>query len=226
MREPLRVLVAEADEAMRDLFEALLHVRGHDVTTASDGPTAIAAFRRERPALAVIDWEMPLVDGLELCGHVRALEDTRTTFVLAVTSRGREEELAGLLDAGADDYVAKPVTAEHLIARLAIAEKRIALEAQRRNAEAALARAQWLAGIGQTTLALQHEINNPLAALLGHASLLSSSSTSAEHQRQHIEVILEQARRIAAVVQRLARLKDPKSVEYLAGMRMIDISEE
>ena len=96
--------------------------------------------------------------------------------------------------------------------------------AARRAAEEALARARWLAGIGETTLAIQHEINNPLAALLGHASLLSLGDPTAEQQAEHLAVILEQARRIASVVQRLSKLKDPKAIEYLEGAKMIDLS--
>ena len=94
----------------------------------------------------------------------------------------------------------------------------------RRTAEAELARSRWLAGIGETTIALEHEINNPLSALLGHAELLlMDRSLAAEHQEQ-LHIIQEQAARIAQVVRRLAKLKNPQSVEYLAGARMLDLS--
>ena len=221
----LRVLVADDDEAMRDLLEALLSARGHEVSAVANGEAALAAYEADRPDLIILDWEMPKMDGRDVCRAIRAADDGRLTFVLVFTARDGEDDLVSMLDAGADDYLAKPVTAEHLLARLTITERRIQLEAARRAAEDALARAQWLAGIGQTTLTLQHEINNPLAALIGHASLLSLGNPTPEQQAEHLSVILDQARRIASVVQRLSKLKDPKAVEYLEGVKMIDLPE-
>jgi signal transduction histidine kinase len=99
------------------------------------------------------------------------------------------------------------------------------LDRARRDAEAKLARARWLAGIGETTIALEHEINNPLSALLGHAELLLMDAGLTEEQRRQLQIIREQAARIADVVRRLARLKNPQSVENLSGARMIDLSK-
>ena len=224
-QRPLRVLVADDDESMRDLLEAVLRARGHEVMSAENGEEALETFRREQPDLVILDWEMPKMDGREVCRAIRGSDNGRATFVLVFTARDGEDDLVTMLDAGADDYIAKPVAGEHLLARLTITERRIQLEGARRAAEDALARAQWLAGIGQTTLTLQHEINNPLAALVGHASLLSLGDPTAEQQAEHISVILDQARRIASVVQRLSRLKDPKAVEYLEGVKMLDLPE-
>ncbi len=221
----LRVLIADDDEAMRDLLEALLIARGHEVLAVENGEEALAAYEAEHPELVILDWEMPKMDGRDVCRAIRASDNGRAAFVLVFTARDGEDDLVSMLDAGADDYIAKPVTAEHLLARLTITERRIQLERARRSAEDALARAQWLAGIGQTTLTVQHEINNPLAALLGHASLLSLGDPTPEQQAEHISVILDQARRIASVVQRLSKLKDPKAVEYLEGVKMIDLPE-
>jgi nitrogen-specific signal transduction histidine kinase len=84
-----------------------------------------------------------------------------------------------------------------------------------------------LAGIGETTIAVEHEINNPLAALLGAVSLLTMSTAlgklSAE-DRESVDIITKQARRIADVVKRLSKLQNPRSVEYLRGSKMIDLS--
>jgi len=95
---------------------------------------------------------------------------------------------------------------------------------QRRAAEAESARSRWLAGIGETTIALEHEINNPLSALLGHAELLVMEGGLSTEQLEQVGIIQEQAARIAQVVRRLARLKNPQSVEYLAGSLMLDLS--
>ena len=137
-----------------------------------DGGAAWEMFQEAPAPLVILDLNMPVLDGLEVCRRIRAHEAGRETFVLVVTARDGRDDLTAVLDAGADDYVTKPSSPENLRARLEIAARRIAQDRARRAAEAELARARWLAGIGETTIALEHEINNPLSALLGHAELL------------------------------------------------------
>jgi DNA-binding response OmpR family regulator len=220
----VKLLVVDDDELMRYLLETVGTSGGHEVVAAENGRVGLEAYAAHRPDLVVLDWEMPEVDGLEACRRIRLAEGGRETFILIVTARDGHDDLASVLDAGADDYVSKPATVEHLRARFVIAERRIQLDRARRAAEEALARARWLAGIGETTLALEHEINNPLAALLGHAALLEMGGGSPDEERQHVGAVVEQAKRIGTVVKRLAKLKEPTSVEYLRGARMLDLS--
>jgi DNA-binding response OmpR family regulator len=197
---------------------------GHHVTAVDDGAAAWEAFQREHPTLLIVDWLMPEIDGVELSRRVRAAEGGRDVYILMATGRGTSEDLATALDAGVDDYITKPVSPEHLRARVAIAERRIAQEAARRGAEEALARARWLAGIGEAALAMQHELNTPLATLMGELALLAETATSAE-QRRAVDAADAQAQRIARVVRRLAAAHDPQSVEPVPGLRMLDLSE-
>ena len=220
----MRVLFADDDVIARTLLAAVLADLDHDVTITDDGVKAWDAFRDEPFPLVVLDINMPELDGLEVCRRIRTHESGRDTFVLVVTARDGREDLASVLNAGADDYLTKPTSPENLRARLAIAEQRIAQNHARRAAEDELARSRWLAGIGETTIALEHEINTPLSALLGHAELLMMESNLSDDQMEQLRIIQEQAARIAQVVRRLAKLKNPQSVEYLAGSMMLDLS--
>jgi DNA-binding response OmpR family regulator len=221
----MRVLFAADDVISRTLLAAVLAHVGHESRSASDGGQAWALFQDEPVPLVILDVTMPVLDGLEVCRRIRAHPAGRGTFVLIVTMHDVRDDLAEVLDAGADDYVSKPSTPENLRARLEIAARRIAQEEARRAAEADLARARWLAGIGETTIALEHEINNPLSALLGHAELLLMDRELTADQRAELQLVREQAARIADVVRRLAKLKNPRSVEYASGARMIDLSK-
>ena len=200
----MRVLFADDDVISRTLLAAVLTHVGHESRSASDGGAAWELFQSDPVPLVILDLSMPVLDGLDVCRRIRAHPAGRETFVLVVTGRDAREDLADVLDAGADDYVSKPSTPEHLRARLTIAARRIAQEEARRAAEAALARARWLAGIGETTIALQHEINNPLSALLGHAELLLMDRTLTADQRRRLERVREQAAHIADSVRHLA----------------------
>ena len=220
----MRVLFADDDIVARTLMGAVLADLAHDATIVDNGQAAWDAFQVSPAPLVVLDINMPGLDGLEVCRRIRAHEAGRETFVVIVTARDGRSDLADVLEAGADDYVTKPASPENLRARLEIAERRMGQDVQRRAAEAESARSRWLAGIGETTIALEHEINNPLSALLGHAELLVMEGGLTAEQLEQLGIIQEQAARIAQVVRRLARLKNPQSVEYLAGSLMLDLS--
>jgi DNA-binding response OmpR family regulator len=145
-------------------------------------------------------------------------------FVIVTVPHTGEVDVQAALVAGADDYLATPPTPRNVAARLAIAERRMGSTAARRRAERALSRARWVAGIGETSIALQHEINNPLAALLGHAALLEQGLVEPGEERELLQIVVEQAQRIATVMRRLAALRDPRTVEYFGAARMLDLS--
>ncbi len=223
----MNVLLADDDPTMRLLLSRMLEQGGHVVTTAAaDGQEAWEAYVAEPAPLLILDWEMPRMDGLELCRRIRSSKCGDEAFILVITARDKTEDLTAVLDAGADDYMSKPVTPDNLMARLRIAERRIEVNAARRTAEEKLRKAQYLAGIGETSLALQHEINNPLAALLSNTSLIEADMVNDEEKTEALATIAQMARRIAEVVKRLRQLNNPTSVEYLGSARMIDIKPD
>lgn len=210
---------------MRLLLTRVVEQCGHTVVTAAaDGAEAWVAFEAAPPPLVILDWEMPQMNGIEVCRRIRGSKSSDETFILIVTARDRSEDLTAVLDAGADDYMSKPVTPDNLQARLRIAERRIEVQVARRRAEAELRKARYLAGIGETSLALQHEINNPLAALLSHAALIEAKMVEPHEMDEMLGTIVQQAKRIGDVVTKLRELDDPRSVEYLGQSRMIDIN--
>jgi DNA-binding response OmpR family regulator len=222
----VRVLIADDDPLMRLLHEEVLRSCGHDPIVTTDGLEAWTVFQADLPAMVILDWQMPGLDGLEVCRRIRGHPESETTFVLMVTVRDTFDDLTAVLDAGADDYMSKPVTPDNLKARLRIAERRIEVSRARKAAEEQLRRAHYLEGIGETTLALHHEINNPLAALMMNASLLESGIMGASEVRASLTVIAEQARRIADVVKRLGDIERERraaSVEYVNAARMLDL---
>lgn len=221
------VLLASDDASLRLLVQEVLGALGHEVHVVADGEAAWAAWQQDRRPLVLLDRALPGVDGVEVTRRIRASGDAGAeTFVIVVTATDAGAGLGAVLDAGADDFLARPVSADGLRARLAIAGRRIAHEQARRRAEEELARARWLAGIGETTLAIQHELNNPLAALLGNAALIEARIIRPDEYEETVAIITEQAKRIAAVVKRLASLREPRSVEYVQGTKMIDLSAE
>ena len=220
----MRVLYADDEEMMRLLLGTLLEQAGHEAELVTDGQEAWEAWRERRHELVILDWIMPNVEGDEVCRRIREADPDRQSFILMVTAKDSHDDLARVLEAGADDYVSKPLTPQVFLTRLRIAERRIAAEDTRRRAEHDLKEARYLAGIGETAIAVQHEINNPLAALLSVVGLLKQGLYDAHEVPEALDVVVEQANRIATVTKRLNSLERPRSVEYAYGERMIDLS--
>ena len=223
--QPVRVLLAEDDLAHRAELSNALAEAGYVVSAAATGEDALTAYVRDAVPLVVLDTDLSGIGGIEVCRRIRALDPTRQTYVLVYSRKNSFGLLLEALDAGADDYILQPSTPMILRARLTIAERRLAREDVRRSAEAELAKTRYLAGIGEMAIALQHEINNPLAAILAHAELLAMDAVSGD-ENESLQTILEQARRIADVVRRLSSLRNPTSVEYVPGKRMVHLNDE
>jgi signal transduction histidine kinase/DNA-binding response OmpR family regulator len=134
----MKALLIEDDPVGRRLLEAALSSRGHEVTACADAESAWEIFQRDRHALVVTDWLLPGMDGLELCRRIRALPDGDRSVVLVITSRDQLDDLQLVLNAGASDYLAKPVEMAFLQVRLVLAERQVAEIDQRKRTEAAL----------------------------------------------------------------------------------------
>ena len=111
-----RILFAEDDPGVREALARALRFEGYDVQTASDGGQALELVGENPPDLVILDVMMPFVDGLDVCRRVR--EKYRQMPILMLTARHEISDRVAGLDAGADDYLAKPFALEELLARI------------------------------------------------------------------------------------------------------------
>jgi PAS domain S-box-containing protein len=136
----MRAVVVEDDALQQALVEGVLQRRGHAVASYGTAEEAWADLQRELCDLLLLDWQLPGMDGLELCRRVRALPGGETPEVLVITGMERREGLPAAVEAGANDFLAKPFIVSELNLRLAVAERHraavAALEQARREAEA------------------------------------------------------------------------------------------
>jgi two-component system response regulator MprA len=111
-----RVLIADDDRAIRDALTRALGLEGYDVVQANDGSTALSLIESTKPDVAILDVMMPNIDGLTVCRVLRA--ERNRLPVLMLTARTETPDRVAGLDAGADDYLAKPFDLDELLARL------------------------------------------------------------------------------------------------------------
>jgi len=126
----MRILIAEDDPVSRRLLQAMLVKWGYDVQVTCDGAEALQAFQAEdAPRLAILDWMMPGMDGIDICRRIRQQKDGPYTYVIMLTTRNRREDIIQGLEAGADDYIVKPFDAHELQARVRAGRRIIDLQA-------------------------------------------------------------------------------------------------
>jgi len=113
-----QILVIDDDHAVRLLLTRILEKQGYWVIVASNGEEGIAKALAYHPALIICDWMMPTLDGLEVCYYIKADPRLSTTFFILLTSLGSVADRVKGLDAGADDFISKPIEQNELTARV------------------------------------------------------------------------------------------------------------
>jgi DNA-binding response OmpR family regulator len=148
----MRILIAEDDLVSRKMLEATLNRWGYDIVITSDGESAWRILQQpDAPRLAILDWMMPGLDGVDVCRNVRARPGADPTYIILLTAKGNKADIVDGLLAGADDYVIKPFDRDELRARVQagvrIVELQSALAERVRQLEDAVARVKTLQGL-------------------------------------------------------------------------------
>jgi phosphoserine phosphatase RsbU/P len=139
-----RVLVVDDSRAQRMLLRVSLSRWGYEVSEADSGDAALAMCRDRHFDIVLSDWVMPGLSGPDFCRAFRALPDDRYGYFILLTSKSEKDEVASGLDAGADDFLSKPVNPAELRARMQAGERLLSMqhELQAKNAQLAVALAE------------------------------------------------------------------------------------
>ena len=148
----MQVLIAEDNFTSRRGLEIHLGQWGYEVISTKDGTEAWKVFQSEKaPKLAILDWMMPGLDGLQVCRLVRACPTVEPPYILLLTARTERDDIVTGLESGADDYLTKPFDRNELRARLQAGRRIVDLQqkltARVRELEEALSRVRQLQGL-------------------------------------------------------------------------------
>ena len=124
----MRVLAVEDDRSMLVLLEAMLKAAGHDVLVARNGVEAMRIVEQHHPQLVITGWTMPQMDGITLCRKLRESSKRRDVYVIMLSIRESVDKLVEAFEAGADDYLVKPVAQKVFFARLRAAQRVVRLQ--------------------------------------------------------------------------------------------------
>jgi diguanylate cyclase (GGDEF)-like protein len=175
----MRILAAEDNPVFQTMLRSMLTKWGYDVIIARDGEEAWAALRSDSaPQLAILDWMMPGMDGVEVCRKVRAANREPYIYILLLTARADAEDLVEGMESGADDYLKKPFNSHELRVRLRAGRRILHLQEELLQAREALR---------------EQATHDSLTGLLNRASILGALETQlsrAEREQQPISVLM------------------------------------
>jgi two-component system cell cycle response regulator len=135
----MKILIAEDDLTSRSILTAVLKKWDFDPVVAEDGAAAWDYLQRpDAPGLVLLDWNMPGLDGLEVCRRLRAVETRNPAYVILLTARGQKGDIVLGLQAGANDYISKPYHSEELQARIGVGRRMLELQSHLLEARDAL----------------------------------------------------------------------------------------
>lgn len=125
----MKILIAEDDLTSRRILEAILAKWNYEVIATGDGLEAWQALQTENaPPIAIIDWMMPGMDGVDFCRKIRQTQTLTPTYIILLTSKAQQEDVVAGLEAGANDYIRKPFEREELRARIQVGERVVELQ--------------------------------------------------------------------------------------------------
>ena len=164
MPKATKILVADDDWDIRTFLVDSLFKEGFDVTAVENGEEALSRLTdgKNAPSLAILDWSMPVIDGISLCRRLRKTKDHGLLYIIMITGGIEGHDVVAALDAGADDFLRKPFRKQELLARVRSGQRILTLSHEKIAMFKQLQEQQRLESIGQLAAGIAHELNTPM----------------------------------------------------------------
>lgn len=210
------ILVVEDDRISLKFMNWMLTEAGYNVQTARNGLLCLDKVASVAPDLIIMDVVMPDMNGIEACKQLKTSSDFGQIPVIFVTGSTDDQTLEAAFEAGASDYVCKPVRQIELLVRVR------AVLAQRRMARR-LAEEEKLKGMLATAGGVCHELNQPLQYVLGLVQLLMMDIPPDNEAYVHLESIRQSVEHMGAITRKLTEITHWRTLKYPGGQDIIDI---
>jgi len=221
MRDLHSILLVDDDPLVLAGFREILSRAGYDVTAVFSGGEAIEQLETRAFDVILTDLLMPRVSGIDVLRFVR--ERHPDSVVIVVTGYASVRSAVEALRLGAHDYLIKPCDEHELLFRVNMGIERVLLHRELREKELD---AEKMKAIAQTAVTVNDQINTPLNVILNSAELIRMKSPCPDDVQQSLDFINQEVSKIKQVIQRLAKIADPKIKEYAGGsVFMVDVEE-
>jgi len=201
---PTTILVVDDDEQLRILFRYKLEEEGFNVVEAATGEEAISVYQQTTPTLILMDAVMPGMDGFDACQKIFGLATPEKPIVLMTTSLDDEKSVSKAFDAGAADYITKPIHWAVLTNRLKHLLKSHSVELMERKLEQQKTQAKKMAAIYRMIGGIAHDFNNLLTGVIGYSELaLELTPEKASRLKKYLTEIDQAGSKAKVLIQKL-----------------------
>ena len=201
-----KILVVDDQPINVQLLKRKLEREGMTVFTANSGHDALNLVTAEKPDLILLDVMMPDMDGIEVCQHLQADDDTRTIPVIFITARTSKEGKLEGLGVGAVDYITKPIDLDETFARVQTQLRFVTINRELVDLQRRLGDARRAATIGAVTQGIAHNLNNLLGVVIGYVDLIKAYHDKPEQVKKNAQHLDNAVTRIVNIIRQLTGL--------------------
>ena len=219
--EQKKILIVEDEADTAYILGLLLKKNNFFSKIAKNGQEALEILENFTPEVIIADWNMPIMNGIELCEKVKSSDKYKLIYFIILTARSTLQDRVKGLDVGADDFLLKPIENQELLARIRTGMRIHNLQNELRQIEHSKALIEMATTIG-------HNINNPLSSLL-----LSLENIKAELKEnkliasisEDVNIIEESLKKIQILAKDLTNLQRPELIQYAENKSMLNFKE-
>jgi DNA-binding response OmpR family regulator len=228
-----RILIADDDADSRIVVASVISILGHSPVVVHGGGEALEECERQLPDLAIIDYMMPSVNGIEMCHRLKTIPGGELVPILMLTARDSMEDKISALEEGVDDYLTKPFNYQELRARvtalLRVRDLNLSLVAKTeelKKMQERLVATERQVAVGQLAGTAAHQLGQPLSAIMLNCFLIEKLPKEDPKFIGAVTAIKNDVRRMVEMIDKLRNIKASAREEYFEGTEILKLKDE
>jgi len=221
LNEKWKILIVEDEADTAYILGLLLKKNNFEIKIAKNGQEALEVIDEFMPRVVIADWNMPVMNGLELCERMKSSDKYKLIYFIILTARSTLQDRVKGLDVGADDFLLKPIENQELLARIRTGIRIHNLQNELRKIEHSKALIEMATTIG-------HKINNPLSSLVISLDNIKAELENSELTKNisdDYKIIEESIKKIQILAKDLTHLQQPELIQYAENKNMLNLPD-
>jgi DNA-binding response OmpR family regulator len=228
-----KILIADDDPDSRIVVASVISILGHSPIVVNGGGEALSECQRQLPDLAIIDYMMPSLNGIEVCHRLRDIPGGEFVPVLMLTAHDSVQDKVAALEEGVDDYLTKPFNYQELRARvtalLRVRDLNLSLVAKNeelRRVQERLVATERQVAVGQLAGTAAHQLGQPLSAIMLNCFLIEKLPKEDAKFMGAVSAIKNDVRRMVEMIDRLRNVKASSREEYFGDTEILKLKDD
>lgn len=228
-----KILIADDDPDSRIVVASVISILGHSPIVVNGGGEALSECQRQLPDLAIIDYMMPSLNGIEVCQRLRDIPGGEFVPVLMLTAHDSVQDKVAALEEGVDDYLTKPFNYQELRARvkalLRVRDLNLSLVAKNeelKRVQERLVATERQVAVGQLAGTAAHQLGQPLSAIMLNCFLIEKLPKDDSKFMGAVLAIKNDVRRMVEMIDRLRNVKASAREEYFGDTEILKLKDD